>query len=336
MNHLAALNQTFAAAHQLSRNLLRSHISRQDGDLRPVMDYCIRKQTTSDYPFVFRYAFSRKEADAKRITVLSAAIHLLQSSGFITDDIFDHSPFRYGAPAVHVRFGVTKAIIAAQMMQSIALEVISAELRKGRFSNHLEVMLILNRIIRELYIGQYLDVFHSGNIAITMREYHRVIALGVGRYYGHVAQCGALLAGKDPAEVKALTSFGYHYGMAVFITDDILDIEAKPKRLHLVAGSDLMQRRMRLPMIFALRQAKPSGVARLRSFLKGKQPPTAGELSTVTAIIVESGALESCRRQALRHIAASRRSLVGLRNELSRERLRWLADTLLLAQGLEP
>src|SRR5207244_12566149 len=141
------------------------------------------------------------------------------------------------AKAVHIEYGVDYAIIASQLMQSIALETISAELHAGSFANECLVLQIFNQIIRELFVGQYLDVYNSSDIHVSLKDYYRVISLAVGRYYAHVAKCGALLAKKAPSEVEAITKFGYHYGMAVFITDDILDITEKPKLAGMIAGS---------------------------------------------------------------------------------------------------
>src|SRR4029453_18725697 len=149
-------------------------------------------------------------------------------------------------------------------------------------------MRLLNQICRELSVGQYLDVFHSGDAELSLRKYYRVIALGGGRYFGHVARCGALLAGRPRAEVEALTTFGYHYGMAVFITDDMLDIEKKPKEHGLMGGSDLMNRSMPLPVLFALRQAGQRDQIRLRRFLKMRGRASHNEYDRIAQIIVAS------------------------------------------------
>jgi len=106
-------------------------------------------------------------------------------------------------------------------------------------------------------------------------------------------------------------------------------------RDHLIAGSDLMNRRMRLPMLFALQMAAKPDAARLRSFLKSVGPPKAQQLAAMADIIEGSGALEGCRQVALRHVATSKRALDGVKDSLSRERLHWLAATLLRAQDLE-
>lgn len=332
---LARFRSTFRDAHARARLLVAAAVSPRDGRLLEMMRFTLANQTTSDYPFVFKYAFCRRERDAARSGWLAGAIHLLQSSGFVTDDIFDGSPLRYGAAAVHVRYGVDDAVIASQLMQSIALEAASRELERGRFPNACQALRVLNQIVRELYVGQYLDIHNSADPSVSVKAYDRVIALGVGRYYGHVARCGALLAGRGSREVQALTRFGYHYGMAVFITDDILDIAVKPRRAGLVAGSDLVMRRMRLPLILALRQAGREDAAALRRFLNRSGPTGKREYDRVARIITGSGALESCRRRAARHVAAARRALAGLEDRFSAGMLGWLAATLMAAQGLE-
>ena len=49
-------------------------------------------------------------------------------------------------------------------MQSAALRAASQELMRGRFANALSVMEILNRVVFDLYVGQYLDVANTGNL----------------------------------------------------------------------------------------------------------------------------------------------------------------------------
>src|SRR6185369_10835888 len=97
--------------------------------------------------------------------------------------------------------GLDNAIIAGTLMQSIALEAISRELAAHRFPNAAEAMTVFHQIIRELFVGQYLDIENSATLRVTERDYYRVIALGVGRYFGHVARCGALLAGRSLTEI---------------------------------------------------------------------------------------------------------------------------------------
>ncbi len=330
----AVFQATFREVHAICRRLLGLTISRGDAHLWRMMQFTIAHQRTSEYPFVFKYAFCRTERDAPKIATLAAAVHLLQSSAFITDDIFDAAEQRYGHSAIHRRYGISNAVIATELMQSIALETIAAELDKGNFQNRCRVMKIFNQIVRELYVGQYLDVYHTGDTGMSSREYYRVIALGVGNYFANVAQCGALLAGKSEAEVASLTQYGYHYGMALFITDDIVDIVQTPQQTGKTYASDLRNRRMRLPMICALRKTAGKDRAFLRNFLHGGEPSSAA-IQKAAGVIANCGALDDCLLVVNRHLAASLRTLESVPNVLTRARLGWLSETLLEAQRLK-
>ena len=56
-------------------------------------------------------------------------------------------------------------------MQSAALRAISQELQRGRFRNTLSVIEIFNRVVFDLYVGQYLDVRNTGNLNMTLPQY---------------------------------------------------------------------------------------------------------------------------------------------------------------------
>ena len=188
-DHLAAFRRTFRQVHALSLNIMRRQLPRDDRFLREMMMSTIRGQVTADYAFVFQCAFCRRESDVSKVNRLAAAVHLLQSSAFVTDDIFDHSDLRYGHAALYKKYGVSYAIIATELMQSTALRAISQELEGGRFANTLSVIEIFNRVVFDLYVGQYLDVRNTGNLSMTLPQYYRVIALGVGKYFEQLARC---------------------------------------------------------------------------------------------------------------------------------------------------
>lgn len=332
--HFDAFRKTFREVHSACKKLAQKGLSPRDRHLKGLMSYVLAHQTASEYPFVFKYSFASSEDEARNITNLAAAVHLLQSSAFITDDIFDQTRMRYGQPAVHQKYGVSYAIIATELLQSVALETISAELERGNFQNKCLVLKIFNRMMRELYVGQYLDVNNTGNLHVSRRDYYRVIALGVGKFFEHIAQCGALLAGRPESEVRSLSSYAYHYGMALFITDDIVDVVDPPEVTGKTYAADLQNRRMRLPMILALEMCAGQDTRFLRAFMRGRRPSRA-EITRAAQIIRQCGALDACLQITKTHIAHSIRSLSTIGQSLSAKRLRWLSETLLTSQRLD-
>jgi len=311
----------------MARHLIRHSLPSPTVGMRKLMEYVLRKQRPSVYPFVLQYAFCRRERDGEKIRRVAAAIHLLQQSSFLTDDIFDRGEVRYGHPPVYLKYDVNHAIIAAELLQGIAFRCICEELAGSGFRNTAAVFKLLNQILLDGYSGQYLDLFNSARPGVTLRQYYRTIALGAGRAIQNVARCGALLAGKPKEEVHVLSRFGYYCGMAMFIVDDIVDM--LPTRMTgKTYASDLKGRRMRLPLILALRLANRSQRQLLRRFLR-KGAARRPSIEQVTAVIRDCNAVEASQRIARRYLRASLRSLTKLPPGITAERFRWLAESQL-------
>ncbi len=330
--HEAALLTSFRSAQLVARKLVLQFTARTDQHLREMLTFALEDQTISGYPFVFTCAFSRRQEDYKKVTRLAAAIHLAQSSTFITDDIFDHGEIRYGREAMHLRYGIPYAVIVAELLQATAQATIDEELHSGRFGRVAAVSKLLNRLLGEVYLGQYLDLHSSADPGITRRQYYRIISLGAGRFFAAIARCGALLAKKPSAEVEALTRFGHAYGMALFIADDVIDIVGTPSDTYKSARSDLRQRRMRLPMILALQFSKPRPRAILRGFLRCNQ----ASVAEIVRIIEEVGAIEACQMIARRYLRRALRSLEPVQTRITRGSLHWLAEDLMNSWPLRP
>jgi geranylgeranyl pyrophosphate synthase len=324
----------FREVESLSRKLVLDNLSPRDLHLRRMMLYALHRHAPSDYPFLFCYASCRTEKDGAGIKNLAAAVHLLQSSTVITDDILDGGTLRYGRPAFHRQYNVSYAIIATELMQSIAFRTFGSELEGGRFKHPSLVMKILNEMLRDLYLCQYLDLYYSARTSLALSEYYRVIGLGVGYFMSNLARCGALLADKPEPEVRALAAYGYNYGMALFITDDIVDVIGNPRETGKSFAADLKNARLKLPILLALRLSRGDERNFLKHILTGGKP-TASELRRAAHVIQNVGAIAQCTRIARRYLARSQRALSATSSAVSRTKLAWLASSLLSAQGLE-
>lgn len=322
-----AFRVTFRETLSSAKHLVMNSVANADAGLRKLMAFALHNKAPSGYPFVLRYAFCRRERDGRKILKIAAAVHLLQQSSFITDDIFDCGELRYGDRPVYVKYDVSQAIIAAELLQGIALSCVAEELAGGGFRNTAIVSKLFNRILPDGYVGQYFDIVNSARRTVTLREYCRVIALGSGRFFQNVAQSGALLAGKPEGEVRILSKFAYSYGMALFIIDDIIDMLPSAQTGKTYAG-DLKGRRMRLPIIMALRLSNRSQRQLLHRFLRRKTT-NESSIEQAATVIRNCGALEASRRIASRYLTNSLRSLAKLPPSVTTERFRWLAERLL-------
>lgn len=325
-----AFRTTFRRTLSCAKHLVMTSIPATDAGLCKLMAFALHSNTPSGYPFVLRYSFCRRERDGDKVLKVAAAVHLLQQSSVITDDIFDSGEVRYGRRPVYLNYDVNYGIIAAELLQTVALRCVSEELAKGYFCNTGIAFKLLNQLLLDGYVGQYLDLFNTAQLSMSRKEYYRVIALGAGRVFQNIARCGALLAGKPAEEVHVLSRFAYAYGMALFIIDDIIDMLAA-KATGKTYASDLKRRRMRLPIIMALRLCDRSQRKVLDRFLrKGATDETT--IPQVVTVIRDSGALKASFFMANQYLATSLRSLAKLPPSITTERFHWLVERLLLCQ----
>jgi geranylgeranyl diphosphate synthase type II len=67
---------------------------------------------------------------------------------------------------------------------------------------------------------------------------------------------GGMSANCTPAQLKALTDFGYHVGLAFQVIDDILDVTQTSEKLGKTAGKDMKAQKATYPSIVGLEKSR--------------------------------------------------------------------------------
>ena len=70
------------------------------------------------------------------------------------------------------------------------------------------------------------------------------------------ARLGGMSANCPPAQLKALTDFGYHVGLAFQVIDDILDVTQTSEKLGKTAGKDTKAQKATYPSIVGLEKSR--------------------------------------------------------------------------------
>ncbi len=137
------------------------------------------------------------------------------------------------------------------------------------------------RIIAELAVAAGSLQLIAGQVADLEGEGKRITAAQLR--YIHERKTSALLccsvrlggmsANCSPLQLKALTNFGYHVGLAFQVIDDILDVTQTTEKLGKTAGKDTRAQKATYPSIVGLdksrriaRQLTERAFASLRPF----------------------------------------------------------------------
>ena len=138
------------------------------------------------------------------------------------------------------------------------------------------------------------------------------------------AQLGTVMAGAEH-EAEHYRQFGWNLGLAFQVVDDILGIWGDPVVTGKPAADDLLNRKMTLPVIFALRQgAEGQELAAIYRQERWSDQ----DVSRVLATLERVGARDYAQNLAAHHEAAAMAALQAAARPPAAEHLRALAASL--------
>ncbi|HTN99350.1 MAG TPA: polyprenyl synthetase family protein [Microthrixaceae bacterium] len=203
------------------------------------------------------------------------AVELVHLGSLYHDDVMDEAAVRRTVDSVNARWGNLKAILAGDYLLARASELAA--------SLGVEVAGLLANTIARLCEGQLLELQHSHSTDRTEDLYLRSIDGKTASLLAASCRIGGLVAELPRDHVSALSQFGYSYGMAFQIVDDILDLVSDEAAMGKPTGHDIEEGVYTLPVIVAL--AGPDG-DQLRSMLNEDVDDTTRDAA---ALIVRNG-----------------------------------------------
>lgn len=241
-------------------------------------------------PTLCMFACEALEEDPARAMPAAAALELIHNFSLIHDDIQDRDAERRHQPTVWSLWGVPKALVAGNAMQSIG-DV--ALLDTSRYEAPPETVLKVSQILTDSYLemiqGQCLDLAFESNTTIGTEDYLRMISYKTGALIRSSLEIGALLATDDPTTFESFSRFGSYLGKAFQIRDDVLGIWGESYLTGKPAGNDIRRRKKSFPVVFAFEQASGQALEDLQR-IYGKEEVDDEDVERVLAVLDEVGA----------------------------------------------
>jgi geranylgeranyl pyrophosphate synthase len=250
----------------------------------------------------------------------AVAVELVHSATLVHDDVLDGSPLRRGRPTVMAAGGRLAATATGDLLFSRAF----AELVGTR---SVAAVRVLSRASSQLASGELMQRADAWT-AVSMERYLERCRLKTAVLFRAACELGALsvLGGSseerdaDAERLDGLAAFGEGIGLAFQLLDDVLDVSGPPERTGKPQGADLLDGTVNLPLIVARERDPDLAALELRSVR------SSADAAEVCARIVETGALEVARAQALDLVAAAKSELPSGLPERQRSALELIAD----------
>jgi farnesyl diphosphate synthase len=211
------------------------------------------------------YATSQLKADNPNFAAVrraAVAIEFIHCYSLAHDDLpcMDNDLLRRGQPTCHVAFGEDTALLAGDILQSMAFEVLGSRLfDQGQTVDQaiiLKQMQILATASSKMVCGQVLDLQAEGK-HVDQEHLENIHRNKTGALIQAAIMMAAvtIFSGTDQA-IPQLRQYGPAIGLAFQVQDDILDVISDTESLGKTAGKDEQVDKSTYPALMGLENAQ--------------------------------------------------------------------------------
>ena len=180
----------------------------------------------------------------------ACAIELIHAFSLVHDDLpaMDDDDFRRGRPSLHKAADEATAILAGDLLNTLAMRV---ALRSK--SKPLEITSEILLATQMMIEGQYLDIsLDSSDDSCDLSQLEYVHARKTGALIVASCRCGALTAHASDKEFHALNEYGQLIGILFQAVDDLIDVTENSQHLGKTAGKDSKAGKTTYPSILGI------------------------------------------------------------------------------------
>jgi len=225
----------------------------------------------------------------------------LHAATLIHDDVVDGGTLRRGKPAAHHVWDPPTAVLTGDFLLARALTLAA---RTGLP----EVINVIASITEYMSQGEIHQLAHKGDVAFTEADYLEVIRCKTAVLFQGTCKVGALIARAPEPRCRALADYGLHLGMAFQMADDLLDYTQSTKNLGKMAGADLLEGKLTLPVIHALQKVSAQDRLWIESLISARAF-TPAQLEHLIGLLTQAGGIDYTRDCAMAHMQQAKDAL---------------------------
>lgn len=195
-------------------------------------------------------------ADENKLLCTASAIEMIHTYSLIHDDLpaMDDDDLRRGRETCHKKFDEATAILAGDILQSLAFQIIAED---ANLSDKVKVKVIaeLAQSAAKMVDGQQLDLDGEGK-QTSIEDLEKIHQNKTGAMISVSARSGAIIAEASEIELEAITNYASKLGLLFQITDDLLDITQTTEMLGKTAGKDLKAEKATYPAFYGIEETR--------------------------------------------------------------------------------
>jgi len=205
----------------------------------------------------------------------------------VHDDVVDDADERRGYFSVNAIWKNKIAVLVGDYFLSKGL-LLAVDNRE------FELLQIISTAVRDMSEGELLQIEKARKLDIDESIYYEIIRMKTASLIAAACAAGAASATDTPETTDKMRSFGEKIGLAFQIKDDLFDYGdadvGKPR------GIDIKEKKMTLPLIFALNQSTRSEKRNIINIIKNHSE-NKKKVQEVIRFVKDKGGLDYAREK---------------------------------------
>jgi octaprenyl-diphosphate synthase len=230
----------------------------------------------------------------------AALIELLHTATLVHDDVVDNAETRRSFPSINAVWKNKIAVLMGDYLLAKGL-MVSME------GNDYDFLRIITDTVRRMSEGELLQISKTRRLNIDEKTYFRIISDKTASLLSTCCQIGAKAATDDEVKINAMEAFGENLGIAFQIRDDILDYIGTNKLFGKPLGGDIKEKKITLPLMYALKQAPSEKAKRIISLIKKGAKNV--DVEEIIKFVQEYGGIEYAEKVAKEYSEKAKNNL---------------------------
>ncbi|MDF3027308.1 MAG: Trans-hexaprenyltranstransferase [Fluviicola sp.] len=257
--------------------------------LDKITHYIIRRKGKQMRP-MFLFLTAKMLGEINEKTYQSASlVELLHTATLVHDDVVDDANERRGFFSVNALWKNKIAVLVGDYM-------LSRVLLHSLENDNVRALQIVARAVREMSEGELLQIEKARKLDITEEVYFEVIRQKTASLIATVCESAAASVDREDMADR-MRRFGELVGLAFQVKDDIFDY-GTPGNIGKPTGNDIRERKMTLPLIYALQHSEKAIRKELMNIVKNHNEEKK-YVNRAIQLVIEGGGIEYAHKRMI-------------------------------------
>lgn len=195
-----------------------------------------------------------------KLVEAALAIELIHTATLLHDDVVDESDIRRGQETVNHQWNNLVSVLMGDFLFSRAFVIMVN-------TGSSEVVKSISQATARVSFGELRQIEESANYDLCESDYVKIISDKTAALFATACEVGPIMKKAPASEIKKFRAFGENIGIAFQIADDLLDFVGVRRIIGKQTGSDLMQGKVTLPLIYSLSKSSKKVQAEIAGLL---------------------------------------------------------------------